>query len=114
VVELLIEQWKIMTSSAGCLSALASSKTETDLKSDVIPLQFRNQKRCDVFELLLEQWKIMTSSAGCRLPVRSGTDQNNPYPKASSKTEPDLKSDVIPLHFRNQKRCDVVELLIEQ
>ena len=40
--------------------------------------------------------------------------QNNPYPEASSKTETDLKSDVIPLHFRNQKGCEVVELLTEQ
>ena len=31
----------------------ASSKTETGLKSDVIPLQSQNPKRFDVFELLL-------------------------------------------------------------
>ena len=49
----------------------ASSKTETDLKSDVIPLQFQIPKRINVFELLLGHWRIMTSSRG--LPARSGT-----------------------------------------
>ena len=59
----------------------ASSKTKTDFKRDVIPLQFRNQKRCEVFELLLERSKIMTSSR--KLATCSGTDQNNSSPDAS-------------------------------
>ena len=83
----------------------ANSKTETELKSDVIPLQFQNQKRIDVFKLLLEQWKIMNSSRV--LAARSGTNQNNPYREASSKTKTELKSDVIPLQFQNQKRIYV-------
>ena len=53
-------------------------------------------------ELLIERWNLMTSSRV--LAVRSGTGQSNPYPEASSKTETDLKSNLIPLQFRNQKR----------
>jgi hypothetical protein len=82
----------------------ASSKTETELKSDVITIQFQNPKRIDVFELLLGLWRIMTSSRG--LPVRSGTNQNNSYREASSKAETDLKSDVIPLQFQIPKRTE--------
>ena len=37
----------------------------------------------------------------------------NPYPEANSKTETYLKSDIIPLHVRSQKRCYVLEVLIE-
>ena len=68
--ELLLEQWKIMTSRGLAVRSAtnqnnpypeANIKTETELKSDVIPPQLQNQKRCDVFELLLEQWEIMTS-----------------------------------------------------
>ena len=33
------------------------NKIETELKSHVMPLQFQNQKRCDVFELLLNNRK---------------------------------------------------------
>ena len=57
----------------------ASSKTKTDFKRDVIPLQFRNQKRCEVFELLLERSKIMTSSR--RLATCSDTDKKKNIPK---------------------------------
>ena len=37
---------------------------------------------------------------------------NSPYPEASSKTETELKSDVIPLQSQNPKRFDVFELLL--
>ena len=62
-------------------------------------------------ELLIERWNLMTSSRV--LAVRSGTGQSNPYPEASSKTETDLKSNLIPLQFRNQKRCEVFQLLLD-
>ena len=55
----------------------ASSKTETELKSDVIPLQFQNPKRIDVFELLMEQWKTMTPPA-CWLPALAKSKQSIP------------------------------------
>ena len=63
-------------------------------------------------ELLIERCNIMTSSRV--LAVRCGTRQSNPYTEASSKSKTDLTSDVIPLQFRNQKRCEVFELLLER
>ena len=96
--------WQVVARGGDNPYPEASSKTKTDLESDVIPVQFQNQKRIDVFELLLGHWRIMTSSRG--LAVRSGTDQNNPYREASSKTETELKSDVIPLQIQTPKRTE--------
>ena len=62
-------------------------------------------------ELLIERCNIMTSSRV--LAVRCGTGQSNPYTEASSTSKTDLTSDVNPLQFRNQKRCEVFELLME-
>ena len=48
--------WQVVARGEGNPYPEASSKTETELKSDVILLQFQNPKRIDVFELLMDQW----------------------------------------------------------